>query len=62
LQLFTCRAIEQSRNREAISGLEAPDRCLRLGRKNAIDRAWVKPKALQTRFRDLNISWGQEPV
>jgi hypothetical protein len=42
--------------------LECPDRRLGLGRKDAIDRAWVKPHLAQMRFRDLDISRGQEAV
>jgi hypothetical protein len=54
-----CRPIEQARDREAISGLGGLHRRLRLGRQEAIDRAWVKAEGVPVRFRDLDISSGQ---
>jgi hypothetical protein len=56
------RTIEPSRDLKAISGLVGPDRRLRLGRKDAVDRAWVKPEVLQPRFRELDLASGEEPV
>ena len=55
-------AIEQSRNREAVSGLVGANRCLCLGRKDAVDRAWIKPEVLQVPFCDLDLALGQEAV
>jgi hypothetical protein len=54
-QLEAGSEIEESRRREAISVLEGPDRCARLGRIDVIDRAWVKVEVLQMRFRDLDV-------
>ena len=45
-QLHAGGTIEQPRDRQAVSRLEGPDRRLRLGRKDAIDRAGVKPEVL----------------
>jgi hypothetical protein len=55
-------AIEQSRDREAISPLEGAYRRLRLRRKDAVDRARIKSKRLQMGFRHLDVAWRQDPV
>jgi hypothetical protein len=46
-QFLTRRTIEQTRHREAISGLEGLDRRLRLGRKHAIDVAGSNPNSFK---------------
>ena len=45
-QLSARLAVQQSRHREAISPLKGSQCRLGLGRKEAVDRAWVIPKRL----------------
>jgi hypothetical protein len=60
---FSARlAVKQSRDREAISPLKGSQRRLGLGRKEAVDRAWVIPKRLYMRFRDVDIASREEPI
>src|SRR5262245_32487808 len=62
LQLLARLAIEQSRHKEPIGGLEGPYSGLRLGVIDAIDRARVKPEVAQMHLRHLDISSGEEEI
>jgi hypothetical protein len=42
--------------------LEGPQRRLRLGCKEAIDRAWIKPEVFQVPFGDVDIASAEEAI
>ena len=61
-QLQPGTAIELSRDTEAVSGLEGPDRGLRLGGKKTIDRPQADREVAQVHFRQRDIFLNQDPV
>jgi hypothetical protein len=61
-QLEAGFAIEQTRDRKAVAGLEGADRGLRLGCIQAIDRSRVIPEVAQMSLRDLDLTLVQDPV